>query len=94
MKQVRCRNLYGALVVRTKRRGAVVLSRQQHPTWLVYKACRITAPNIPSLSAFDNNFSITPIPPMWAAMDNTVYVVTGANRGLGLGLVQSLLARP
>ena len=27
-------------------------------------------------------------------MDNTVYVVTGANRGLGLGLVQSLLARP
>jgi len=31
---------------------------------------------------------------MSAAMDNTVYVVTGANRGLGLGLVQSLLARP
>lgn len=25
---------------------------------------------------------------------NTVYVITGANRGLGLGLVQALLARP
>ena len=26
--------------------------------------------------------------------NNTVYVVTGANRGLGLGLTKSLLARP
>ncbi|KAL4999607.1 hypothetical protein BDV10DRAFT_200635 [Aspergillus recurvatus] len=27
-------------------------------------------------------------------MSNTVYLITGANRGLGLGLVQSLLSRP
>ncbi|KAI4680531.1 hypothetical protein J4E81_010212 [Alternaria sp. BMP 2799] len=31
---------------------------------------------------------------MSAAIDNTVYIVTGANRGLGLGFVQSLLTRP
>ncbi|KAK8054825.1 hypothetical protein PG993_000052 [Apiospora rasikravindrae] len=29
-----------------------------------------------------------------ASSTNTVYVVTGANRGLGLGLVEALLARP
>ncbi|KAI4911465.1 hypothetical protein J4E85_011134 [Alternaria conjuncta] len=31
---------------------------------------------------------------MSAGIDNTVYVVTGANRGLGLDFVQSLLTRP
>ncbi|KAF7591654.1 hypothetical protein BBP40_001230 [Aspergillus hancockii] len=31
---------------------------------------------------------------MTASSDNKVYIITGANRGLGLGLVKSLLTRP